>query len=575
MASSFSLLTRQARLDALTDRPIDLLVIGGGITGAGIAWEAALRGLSVVVLEKGDFASGTSSKSSKLLHGGLRYLEQAEFKLVFESLAQRNRLFEDAPHVAKKLDFLFPIFKGGHDKGPIIGTGLWLYDVLMKMSNRKITRWHDRLSAEDALKVEPHLRKDTLVSAYRYTDGLTEDARLVIETFKSAEAAGAVALNYVEVTGLVKDATGHLTGVTAKDTLGGRTMTFSASVVFNATGPWADALLRLDDPASPLRLKPTKGVHILTESFVYDHAVVMRSHDPNEKSPRVLFVIPWGGRTLIGTTDTGHHGDPGDLSYLDADVNASPEEVRYLLDAVNHSFDVDLKPEDVISSFAGWRPLIAPPDAGASESSISREYEIFTSKSGMISIAGGKLTAYRTMAAHAVDHVIAAIAPSAPSRRFGPTQVEKRALSGSELNGRSIEAYLQQVLAETTEWPEELVATLVRRYGTNWPQLKALLAEEATLAQALPGLDADLRYYRVEPVYALLNEGATSVNDFLVRRTRLHLLDTNQALGAADAVAAVMASRLAPGEAEAWASREAEAYRAGVRERRQARGTAA
>lgn len=575
MASQFSLLTRQARLDALTDRPIDLLVIGGGITGAGIAWEAALRGLSVAVVEKGDFASGTSSKSSKLLHGGLRYLEQAEFKLVFESLAQRNRLFEDAPHVAKKLDFLFPIFKGGHDKGPIIGAGLWLYDVLMKMSNRKITRWHDRLSAQAVLKEEPHLSKDRLVSAYRYTDGLTEDARLVMETLKSAEAAGAVALNYVEVTGLVKDATGHLTGVTARDTLTGRALNLSASVVFNATGPWADALLRMDDPASPLRLKPTKGVHILTESFVCDHAVVMRSHDPAEKSPRVLFVIPWGGRTLIGTTDTGHHGDPGDLSYLDHDVNASPEEVRYLLAAVNHSFDVDLKPEDVISSFAGWRPLIAPPDAGAAESSISREYEIFTSQSGMISIAGGKLTAYRTMAAHGVDHVIEALTRAAPGRHFGPTQIEKRALSGSELNGRSLEAYLQQVLAETPEWPEELVATLVRRYGTNWPQLKALLAEDASLAQALPGLDEDLRYHRVEPLYALLYEGATSVTDFLVRRTRLHLLDSNQALGVAEAVAAVMASRLAAQEPESWAAREAEAYRTCVRERREARGTAA
>jgi glycerol-3-phosphate dehydrogenase len=581
MAESFSLLTRQTRLNTLRDRPLDLIVVGGGITGAGIAWDAALRGLSVAVLEKGDFASGTSSKSSKLLHGGLRYLEQAEFKLVFESLAQRNRLFEDAPHIAKKLDFLFPIIKGGVDKGPIIGTGLWLYDLLMKMSNRKITRWHDRLSPAAVMQEEPQLRTESLRSAYRYTDGVTEDARLVVETLKSAEAAGAMALNYVEVTRFLKDANGHLEGVEARDTLTGQALQLKARVVFNATGPWADALLRLDDPASPLRLRPTKGVHLLTEAFVNEHAVVLRSHDPKEKKPRVLFVIPWGGRTLIGTTDTGHVGDPGDLSYLDEDVHASPQEVQYLLDAVNHMFAVNLTPADVISSFAGWRPLIAPPDVGAAESSISREYEIFTSPSGLITIAGGKLTAYRTMAAHSVDHVIEALHRAEPQRQFGHTQIERRALSGSELGGRSVEAYLHGAIAETPELPRELVTTLVRRYGSNWPQLKALLAEDPALAAPLPGLDTDLSYYLVEPVYALLQEGATSVNDFLVRRTRLHLLDTNQALGTVDAVAAVMAARLAkamswpPAEQEAWAASEAQAYRACVHERRQARGTAA
>jgi glycerol-3-phosphate dehydrogenase len=581
MAPNFSPLTRQTRLAELSDRPLDLIVIGGGITGAGIAWEAAMRGLSVVVLEKNDFASGTSSKSSKLLHGGLRYLEQAEIKLVFESLAQRNRLFEDAPHVAKRLDFLFPIFKGGRDKGPIIGAGLTGYDMLSWLSNRRATRWHDRLSKDEALRVEPHLKREGLVSAYRYMDGLTEDARLVIETLKSAEAAGAMALNYVAVTALAKDAEGRIEGVEAEDTLTGKRFTLKAGCVFNATGPWADALLRMDDATTPRRLRPTKGVHILTEAFVSDHAVVMRSTNPNEKSPRILFVIPWGGRTMIGTTDTAHEGDPDDLSYLDDDVNASADEVQYLLDTVNQSFDVTLTTQDVISSFAGWRPLVAPPDPGKPESAISREYEIFASPSGMLTIAGGKLTAYRTMAAHSVERVIEVLQRLAPQRNFPPGRIETSALSGSELGGRSLEAYLQEALTQSPDLPASLVTALVRRYGTNWPRLRALMAADASLTRLIPGLDEDMSYYMVEVIYAVSEEGAVTVADVLSRRTRLHLLDTRQATQAADAVGALMAAWLgqaqgwSAAEQEAWAHAQATAYREGVEARRQARNTAA
>jgi glycerol-3-phosphate dehydrogenase len=581
MPQNFSILARDARLAHVSQAPVDLIVVGGGITGAGIAWDAALRGLSVVVLEKGDFASGTSSKSSKLLHGGVRYLEQAEFKLVFESLAQRNQLFLDAPHVAKKLDFMLPIVKGGNDNGPIIGIGLTLYDMLTKLSNRTITRWHQRLSQRAALAAEPHLRADVLKSAYNYTDGVTEDARLVVETLKSAEAAGAVAFNYVEVTRFIKDQAGRITGVEATDLLTNRPLALHAKVVFNATGPWADALARLDDPTARLHLKPTKGVHILTESFVSDHAVVLRSYDKKEKKPRVMFVIPWGGRTMIGTTDTAHEGDPNDLSYLDTDVNVTASEVQYLLDSVNNLFDVALTPKDVISSFAGWRPLAAPPDAGASESSISREYEIHGAPSGLISIAGGKLTAYRTMAAHSVDHVVKALQGLAPGRTFGKTTIEHRALSGSELASEALDAYVARMVAESPGLPEEVVAVLARRYGTNWPALKALMTEIPALSGRYEGLDADLAYYRVEPVYALLHEGATSVSDFLIRRTRLHLLDTQQGLGVAEAVSATMADTLAAAfrwtdpERDAWAAHEAGRYRTAVEARRRAREDAA
>lgn len=572
MAPRISADTRTAQLDRLADTTLDLIVVGGGITGAGIAWEAALRGLSVALFERGDFASGTSSKSSKLLHGGLRYLEQAEVKLVFESLAERNRLFHDAPHVAQKLPFLFPIFAGGRDKSYMIGPGLWLYDVLSAISSLKETKWHERLSPKAAIEEVPALRRDGLRRVYRYMDGLTEDARLVVETIKSAVAAGAIALNYTAVTGFLRDAQGQVAGVTVHDALGDRSVTVRARRVFNAAGPWVDAVRRMDEPQARPRLRPTKGVHILTEAFVSDHAVVMRSASPDEKKPRVLFVIPYGGRTLIGTTDTDHVGPENDARYLDEDVHASPAEVRYLLDAVNQTFEVRLTEADVISAYAGWRPLVAPPEAGLAESAVSREYEVFASPSGLFSIAGGKLTAYRSMAMHAVAEVVASLGRT----DLKPSAIESKPLSGSELGDDTLAAYVQRA-RQGAPWPAEMVGTLALRYGTNWPDLRRLLEADASLAEPIPGLSPDQPHWSVEAIYALEHEGAVTLADFLMRRTRLHLLDANQALDAAAPVAARMAAWLAPKEgwdaaAQArWQQHQVALYEAEVARDRAAR----
>jgi glycerol-3-phosphate dehydrogenase len=540
---------RRGQLAALQASPPDLLVVGGGIVGAGIAWEAALRGLKVAVMEKHDFASGTSSKSSKLLHGGLRYLEQFEFHLVFESLAERNRLFHDAPHVAKRLPFLFPMFKGGRDKSWKVGLGLLVYDMLATFSNKRPI-WHDRLKPAGVQGAEPAVSQEGLVGAFRYTDGLTEDARLVIETLKSATAAGAIALNHVAVEGFTKDAAGRITGVHARDALTGEAFDVAARQVFNACGPWADGLCRLDDPTARPRLRPTKGVHVLTEKFVADHAVVMRSP---LNDGRILFVVPWQGRTLIGTTDTDHHGPAGDDGYLDQDVEASPEEVRYLLDAVNANFNVRLQPTDVISAFAGWRPLIAPPEAGVSEGNISREHEIFRSKSGLLTIAGGKLTAYRTMARQAVDAVVETLEVLA-----GPTRIEHAILSGSEF--QDLERYVADAVAAAPELPAELVRALVYRHGSHWPALKAMLAENPGLARPLGGLG----HYLVEAAYAVRHEAAVTLADFLARRTRLYLVDANQALDFAEEAARAMAAELPEADREAWVQRELASYRAMV-----------
>lgn len=555
---------RASQLAALAAGPLDLLVVGGGVVGAGVAWDAAMRGLKVAVLEKGDFASGTSSKSSKLLHGGLRYLENFEFHLVFESLAQRNHLFEDAPHVAKRLEFLFPVFKGGKDKSWMLGAGLLVYDVLAALSRPKRRMWHEKLSREQLQREEPHLRREGLQTAYRYTDGVTEDARLVIETFKSAVGMGAIALNHIAVEGFLKDASGRIEGVHARDALTGESLNVPARVVFNATGPWADALRRLDDPQARPRLRPTKGVHILTESFVTDHAVVMRSAAPGEKSSRVMFVVPWQGRTLIGTTDTDHHGAPDDFSYLDQDVEASPEEVAYLLAAVNASFDVNLQPSDVISAYAGWRPLIAPPEAGVSESSISREHEVFGSASGLITIAGGKLTAYRAMAREGVDAVVAALSARGQlPQGLKPSRVDRAVLSGSDLGGISLDEYVRQQTSASS-LPADTVDALVRRHGSHWPVLRDLLAERPDLAAPLgPPIPNGPRFYRVEAVYAARNEAAVTLADFLARRTRLYLLAEDQGLGIAEEAAGLMAEALglAPTERAMWISREVAAYR--------------
>ena len=563
-------LDRPARLAHLAGASFDLVVIGGGIVGAGIAWDAALRGLAVALVEKGDYASGTSSKSSKLLHGGLRYLEQGEVPLVFESLAQRNRLFGDAPHLARRLDFMFPIFKGGKDRGFIIGAGLWLYDLLSHVTFPR-GPWHKRLGAAAARAAEPAVKAEGLRSAYRYADGVTEDARLTLETLKAAARAGATVVNYAEATGLEKDAAGKVVGVRVRDAAGdGEPFVVRGKRVFAAAGPWVDAVLKLDDPAARRRLRPTKGVHLVVEAFVRDHAVVMRSVDPREPKPRILFAIPWEGRTVIGTTDTDPVADPDDPRYLDQDVEASPEEVRYLLDTANATFDVKLTERDVIAAFAGWRPLIAPSEEGLAASAVSREHEIITTASGLLAIAGGKLTAYRAMAREAVNavfHSLAAEALGIP--RVPPSTIEHLPIPGSELGELTLDGFVAQAAASPVPGlPPDAVRALARRYGSNWPALRELVAADPRLAEPIPGLVGTDPRWKVEVAYAVRAEGALTPADFLMRRTRLELLDGDQGLGALDAVADQMAELMAPARGwdaaarDAWIRQAAGAYRA-------------
>ncbi|MEB3196242.1 MAG: glycerol-3-phosphate dehydrogenase/oxidase [Candidatus Sericytochromatia bacterium] len=572
----FSALDRPQILNRLSRETFDLVVVGGGIVGAAAAWDAAQRGLRVALVEKADFANGASSKSSKLLHGGLRYLEMGDIRLVYESLAQRNRLFLDAAHVAKPLDFLLPILSGGVDRGWLMRAGLTLYDLLSHVTYLR-GPWHRRLSATEAQTAEPALKNPRLTEVYRYLDGLTEDARLVIETLKSAVAEGAVCLNYVALSGFCKDESGQVNGIEVRDTWPGgqESLTVRAHQVLLAVGPWLDTALKLDDPRCEPRLRPTKGVHLLIPAQLSRHAVLMRSVDPAERKKRLLFAIPWEGCTLLGTTDTDPV-TPTDERYLDDDCDATPAEVAYILAATNATFGSHLTANDVIASFAGWRPLIAPSRQGLSASAVSREHEVIETSSGLLAIAGGKLTSFRTMARQSIDRVFAK--RPTPSLTWMPSRIESQAISGSDLGAHSLDAWVDQAAADPPPGLDpSAVRCLARRYGSNWPALRALVLETPSLAKPLSGLPDSHPHWCVEVAYAVRHECAARPEDFLQRRTRLFLTDPAQGLGAVEEVAGLMGEMLGdrlgwpPAERLSWVSQASGRYVEMVTQSRQRR----
>ncbi len=511
----------------------DLVIIGGGIVGAGIAWEGAMRGLRVMLLEKNDFASGASSKSSKLLHGGVRYLEQGQFRLVFESLAQRDRLFEDAAHVARRLTYFFPIVRGGYDRGWVVNVGLTLYDCLANFASRGRSGIHRWLNRQAAITAAPALRAERLSGVFAYCDGITDDARLVIETLKSAVACNASAFNYVEVLGVTRPGASGLLHVRVWDHLAGAEKTLRARKVINAAGPWVDAVTRLVLPDAPLHLRPTKGVHVVVNRQLTEQAIVMRSCSPSEREPRVMFVIPWGGRTIIGTTDTDYDGPSGDFHYLDEDVTVSEAEEAYVLDAANQVLNSQLTSQDVIGRFAGWRPLIAPSQAGLGASQVSREHVVFEPLSGFFVIAGGKLTGYRTMACQAIERILG-------DRKAPPSRIETAPISGSELGGRPFDAFVQECERETRTLPLETVRVLANRYGTNFAQLRDILNENPDWAKPFGG--SFIPVYPAELVYSVRHESAYALRDWFERRTRLTILDPAGARTIASSAAQLMAN---------------------------------
>ena len=498
--AEFSAKTRSQNLDRMGREDFDVAVIGGGITGAGVALDSATRGFKTLLVEKGDFGSGTSSRSSKLIHGGLRYLEQMQFGLVQEALHERAVLRRIAPNLCEPLRFLIPVYERGI-QSPLgssklkLRLGLSLYDLLAGKENIGTHSW---ISVAEASRLAPGLNSEGLRGCFVYYDCLTDDTRLVIEVIKAAAARGAVISNYAELRQM-KIAGGKIESLEIYDVQSQREVTARASVIVNAAGVWSNQVSQLTHEDPSARLRPSKGIHIVVpaEKVRVNSAVLIPSLGEN----RFLFVIPWHGRTLIGTTDSDYDGD------LDNPI-ANSDEVAHVVRSANWSFpSSNLKKEDVISSFAGLRPLVA--GDGKATSDLSRKEQILEDKFGMISIIGGKLTTYRRIAEKAVEVV---------ESRLGSRK------SGRESTGniRLEDGLTTELSGEGLSLSSDVLKNLENTYGGSCSGVLELVRLNpdlrAPLAEGLP-------YIEAEVVYAARHEMATTAEDFLFRRTRIALLD--------------------------------------------------
>ena len=514
------LATRQRALDALSHDTFDVLVIGGGITGAGVARDAALRGLRTALVEQDDFASGTSSRSSRLVHGGVRYLEHGQLRLVFESSAERRTLRRIAPHLVRPLAFVWPVYAGARVPRWKLAAGLTLYDLLALFRN--VGR-HERLTAAGVLAREPRLQRDALVGGARYWDAATDDARLTLATIRSAREAGAVVLNHARVVSLAM-ANDRVGGARVVDRATGTSMDVSARVAVNATGPWSDTVERMAGGASRPAVRGSKGVHVCVARARVDNVGALTLLAPRDG--RVMFVLPAGDFTIIGTTDSYETVEPDQ-------VRASESDVSYLLDAANHFFPAArLTRADVVSAWAGLRPLKAG-DEGDDPGAASREHTIVEHVPGLVSVTGGKLTTYRAMARQVVD---------AAQRSLGarPTRSTTARVT---LAGGAVPDVAREIAAAAALTRDTAVATrLVHAHGDAWRDVWTLAANDPALAERV---EATRPYIRAELLYAVREELALTLGDLLIRRTPLAFELRDHGRAAARRVASDVARWLA------------------------------
>lgn len=516
---------RNKMKDCLTKKRHDLLVIGGGITGAGVLLDAASRGLKAALVDMQDFAAGTSSRSTKLIHGGLRYLKQFEFKLVAEVGKERALVYENGPHVTQPEWLLLPIYKGG-TLGPLsTRIGLRLYDRLAQV---KKTERHRMLNVKATLEKAPLLLKDGLLGAGYYSEYKTDDARLVIEVLKKAVELGAVACNYVKAVGFVhRD--GKVIGVKVEDELTNEAYTIYAKKIVNAAGPWVDAIRELDGFREKKRLFLTKGVHLVFDQrrFPLTQAVYFDAQDG-----RMIFAIPRDGKTYVGTTDTPY-------SESLRHPETTHEDAAYLLKAINHIFPtLRLTEADVESSWAGLRPLVH--EAGKNPGEISRKDEIFTSPTGLISIAGGKLTGYRKMSEKIVD-IITNQLEKEEGILYQRSKTATLPISGGDVGGAAnFRNYVERktALGVRMGLSAGTATYLAEKYGSNVDLMHRFyqnaLNEKTKLA---PVLLAEL-------MYAIECEAALKPTDFFVRRTGMLYFDIASVIELKDAVIKFMAEKL-------------------------------
>jgi glycerol-3-phosphate dehydrogenase len=516
---------RDAALAALQEDTFDIVVIGGGITGAGVALDAATRGYSVALVERRDFAAGTSSRSSKLVHGGLRYLQNFDLGLVREALLERGLLTSLAPHLVKPLQLVVPSF-GGKRPDRMLGTGLHLYDRMARELRRNSqVDWnpdkHRIIEGDEVARLLPALAPREPTSGYLFYDCQTDDARLVLTVLGEAERFGAIAANRLDVQGLVYDDSGMARGVRCLDTLAGAPIEVRAESVVNATGVWADRISpdEFYEAEEVPRIRPSRGTHLTVarERLNVECGAIV----PADKG-RTIFVLPWLGRTLIGTTDVDYEGE------LDH-VPPSADDVDYLLGATNKFFETDIGPADLTGAYAGVRPLISTGDPKKSVD-ISRRAELYETGSGMLTITGGKLTTFRRMAKHVVDRIVERDGRDAPCRTHEiPLGMPVDADDLPHVDG----------IADDTR------AMLANRYGYAARDVLALAEARPELRERIV---ADLPDLLAEVVVAARAEQAHSLGDVMLRRTRLGLLAASEVCdidgAAARSVARVMGGEL-------------------------------
>lgn len=519
--------SRTQALNAAKEKKFDVAVIGGGIVGAGIAQNAASRGLSVILIDKGDFSSGTSSKTTKLIHGGLRYLEQFQFRLTRELCQERGLLEQLAPHLVKDLEFILPITKDNQFFGLKAQTGLTLYD-LIAWKKQKVKR-HRRLNQKEVVGAAPSLAGNKIAGGLQFHDCITDDSRLVFEVLKSAENLGAVLVNYVVAQNFEFDGN-RINALACRDRVSGQEFKIDAKSFINATGVWSDGLMEKIDQDWKQHVRPAKGVHIMLPSSSFDtsSALLLPTDDG-----RYVFVVPWQRALLVGTTDTAYEGS------LDNPL-AGEEEIQYLLAAINQygREDRKLKRSDVIASWAGLRPLVNELSATAEKpkntSTLSREHNLFEGKGGIIGMIGGKLTNYRILAEQAVNRALAKLDHKLVES-LNPSSTDSIMLGGWDDKDDYLTTSAEiSARARRCSIEPATIDHLIASYGKDALKVIELVEGDSYLNKRVC---PDFPPIMAEVVYNVKYEMAQSLEDILYRRMRLGLIHQGQCLTAAPKVA--------------------------------------
>jgi len=514
--------TRAQSLEIASTREFDVVVIGGGIAGAGVAQDAAARGLSVLLVEKDDYASGTSSRTTKLIHGGLRYLEQFQFKLTRELCQERSVLEHLAPQLVRDFSFIMPLPRDNPLFGLKASLGLTVYDLL-SFSVSGVHR-HRRLSHREVLEAAPALSNNAFGGGLRFHDCITDDSRMVVEVIKSACSLGAIAINYLEVRGFESEA-GKITAIQCHDRYNGVGMTIRCRACVNATGVWSDEVCKLIDQSWRSHVAPSKGIHIIVppSAFETNTALFLPTADK-----RYVFVVPWQRALMIGTTDRAYSG-PLDKPLPDLD------EIDYLLAVINSFTETNrLNRSDIVGSFAGLRPLVQHTNFSGSTSDMPREHVIFDGPGGIIGLTGGKLTNYRLMADQVVNRVVARL-PGAEPRRANT----KRIMLGGWMDKQDFLAATAAISAKARRLSIEPATLdhLTSSYGKDAQTIVDIVEQDASLNQRIC---PDFPPIMAEVPFCVIHEMAVSLEDLLMRRIRLGILHQRQCLEAAPKVAELM-----------------------------------